>query len=406
MSGGSLRTRVGFIGATGALVVLYFASGSPIPLYTLFQEQMGLTHSQLSMASMWYLLGTVIPLMFMSRISDHIGRRPATIIILCVSISGCLTFAYISSPEMLMAGRLIQGIASGLGSSTIAAYVVDLSAGLPKWVGPMITSSAPTLGLSTGAFVSGGIASYTEITYTGYFEVVIAVICVIMVMILLARETMERKPGLACSFIPRFALPAGALRLYLASTMVFVGTWAVGGFSQSFSSTIALEMAGTDNAFIAAGVFTSLLLPNVVGSFFAKRFETRQAQRWGMASYTACIAMMYVSLSLGLLWGFIAFSVLAGVSQGIAFTSSVTDIISRASKPQRASTFSLIYLTSYGGAAIPNLVVGMIPGEYGVLTIMSWYVALVVVMFAALMLLSARPYPRSEAAEVSMDGGQ
>lgn len=387
------RTRVGFVGAVGALVILYFASGSPISLYSMWQEELGMTHSELSMASMWYLLGTVVPLLFLPRISDHLGRRPATVLILAVAVCGAATFAMVDSPGTIMAGRLVQGIASGLGSSTVAAYVVDLSADLPRWVGPTITSSAPTLGLSTGAFVSGGLVTYTSVTPQSYFEAVIVLIAVIAVVVLFARETMPRTPGLLRSLVPRITLPKGSGRLYAASAMVFIGTWALGGFSQSFSATIVTEQFGYHDQFVAATVFTSLLLPNVVGSFFSKRFETRQAQRWGMGTFFVMVVMMYVSLEyLDSLVLFCLFSIVAGIGQGIGFTAGVTALLSRAGRGMRAGTFSTIYLTSYGGAAIPNLVIGLLPGSYGVITILSWYVVLIGVMFAALLSLTARPY--------------
>lgn len=397
------RGRIGFIGAVGALLVLYFASGSPIPLYSMYQEQMGLTHSQLSMASMWYLLGTVFPLLFLPRISNHLGRRPVTVMILAVSFSGCMTFAYISSPEMLMAGRLVQGIASGLGSSTIAAYVVDLSSDMPRWVGPTITSSAPTLGLATGAFLSGGLVQYAGIDPVAYFEVTMAAIAVFAAIIIFARETMPRRPGVIGSLVPRLTLPVNTGRLYAASTMIFVGTWALGGFSQSFSSAIVAEYFGSHDAFLSAAVFTSLLLPNALGSFLSKRFDVRDAQRYGMGAFACCTVMMLVSLTIGSLAMFMGFSIIAGVAQGIAFTGSVTEILSRAGQELRAGTFSTIYLTSYGGAAIPNLVVGMLPGDYTTVQILSGYVALIIVMFAVMLILSAKPYPKADAREVNLD---
>lgn len=400
------RTKVGFVGAAGALIILYFASGGPIPLYSIYQEQLDLSNGQLSMISMYYLLGTVIPLMFLPRISDHLGRRPVTVMILLISISGCITFAYVSSPEMLMAGRLIQGIVSGLGSSTVAAYVVDLASDLPRWVGPTITSSAPTLGLSLGCFVSGGVTNYTSVTSESYFEMVAVVVCVFIVLVFFARETMPRKPGLARSLRPRFVLPPNSLRLYAASSMAFVATWALGGFAQSFSSTIVSEQFGIHDSFVAAAVYTALLLPNVVGSFFAKRFEVRQAQRWGFGMFTLCAVLMLVSLEfLDSLALYIVFSMVAAVSQGVAFTAGVTEILGRATKEQRSGTFSLIYLTSYGGAAIPNLVVGLLPGEYSLFTILTGYVVLVVVMFAIMLVLSAKPYPKAEAREVARTEG-
>ena len=398
------RARLSFVGAVGALVILYFASGSPISLYSMWQEELGMTHAQLSMVSMWYLLGTVIPLLFLPRISDHLGRRPATIIILMVAVCGAVTFAMISNPEMIMAGRLIQGIASGLGSSTVAAYVVDLSADLPRWVGPTITSSAPTLGLSTGAFVSGGLMTYTSVSSASYFETVAVLIVAIAVIVVFARETMPRKPGLVRSLVPRITLPKGCGRLYAACTMLFIGTWAVGGFSQSFSASIVTEQFGVHNQFIAAAVFTSLLLPNVVGSFFSNRFETRQAQRWGMGIFLAMMVMMYVSLAyLDSLLLFCVFSVVAGIGQGIGFTAGVTALLSRAGKELRAGTFSTIYLTSYGGAAIPNFVVGLLPGTHAVLDILSWYVILIAVMYAVMLVLSAKPYPEVQPEELIAD---
>ncbi len=398
------RARLSFVGAVGALVILYFASGSPISLYSMWQEELGMSHAQLSMVSMWYLLGTVIPLLFLPRISDHLGRRPATIIILMVAVCGAVTFAMISNPEMIMAGRLIQGIASGLGSSTVAAYVVDLSADLPRWVGPTITSSAPTLGLSTGAFVSGGLMTYTSVSPTSYFEAVAVLIVVIAVIVVFARETMPRKPGLLRSLVPRITLPKGCGRLYAACAMLFIGTWAVGGFSQSFSASIVTEQFGVHNQFIAAAVFTSLLLPNVVGSFFSNRFETRQAQRWGMGIFLVMLVMMYVSLAyLDSLVLFCVFSVVAGIGQGIGFTAGVTALLSRAGKELRAGTFSTIYLTSYGGAAIPNFVVGLLPGTHAVLDILSWYVILIAVMYAVMLVLSAKPYPEVRSEELIAD---
>ncbi len=398
-----IRAGLGFVAAVGALVVLYFVSGSPISLYSMWQVQLGMTHSQLAMVSMWYLLGTVVPLLFLPRISNHIGRRPATIMILMVSLSGSMTFAMVDAPETIMLGRFIQGLASGFGSSTVAAYVVDLSVGLPRWVAPAITSSAPTLGLSTGAFVSGGLVDSGAVSVPGYFEAAAVLIVVVAVMVIFSRETMPRSPGLIRSMIPQLGIPDGCKRLFLASCMIFTGTWVVGGFSQSFSATLVYENLGVNDAFLSAVVLTSLLLPNIFGSVFAKRFDVRTAQRYGMGIYTACTAMMLVSLTFfDSLILYCLFSLIAGFVQGIAFTSCVTELLSHATKVQRAGTFSTIYLVSYGGPAMFNLLVGLVPGEYPVEVILSWYVAFVLVLFVILLILTTMPYILPEAKDVDV----
>ncbi len=398
------RSKVGFAASVGALLVLYFVSGSPISLYSMWQVELGMSNSEMAMISMWYLLGTVIPLLFLPRISNHLGRRPVTVTVLLISISGALTFAMVDSPDMIMAGRFMQGLVSGFGSSTVSAYVVDLSAGLPRWVAPAITSSAPTIGLAMGAFVSGGLVGYGVVTPSGYFQAAVVLILAIVAMVLFARETMPRSPGLLHSLRPQMGIPEGCGRLFMASCTIFVGTWVLGGFSQSFSATMVHDYLGHNDAFLSAVVLTSLLIPIMFGSIVAKRFDVRTGQRFGMGVFTICAVMMYVAVAcLGSLPLYCLFAVVAGFAHGIAFTSSVTELISHASKAQRAGTFSTIYLVSYGGPAMFNLVIGMVPGEHSLEVMMSWFIVMIVVMFASLLVLTAKRYELPPCPTIELD---
>ncbi len=395
-----LRKRIGFIAAVGSLTMVYLVSGTPISLYSVWQEDLGMTHAQLSLVSMFYLAGTVPPLLFLPRISDHLGRRPATVMTILIAIAGTMTFAMVSCPEMVMVGRLVQGLVSGMASSTIAAFVVDTSEGLPRWVGPMITSSAPTLGITIGAIASGALVSYTDVSIPTIFFAVSLMMVICIILVVLARETMPPSPGLLRSLRPRVCLPKGCGRLFLASSMIFMGTWAIEGFSQSFSSTLILEYTGSSEPFMASLLFITLLLPNAFGAFFANRFELRFAQRVVMGIYIICLIMLYASLQVyESLLMFCLFSICVSFTQGIAFTACVTELIIRASQTQRAGTYSMIYAVAYGGSSIPSLVVGFIPGEFSVSTILSWYVVLLIVMYLVLLVLSAKPYTEAGIAE-------
>ncbi len=369
----------------------------------MWQVELGMSNSEMAMISMWYLLGTVIPLLFLPRISNHLGRRPVTVMVLLISISGALTFAMVDSPDMIMAGRFMQGLVSGFGSSTVSAYVVDLSVGLPRWVAPAITSSAPTIGLAMGAFVSGGLVGYGVMTSSGYFYAAVVLILIIAVMVLFARETMPRSPGLLRSLIPQMGVPEGCGRLFIASCTIFMGTWVLGGFSQSFSAVMVHDYLGHNDAFLSAVVLTSLLIPIMFGSIAAKRFDVRTGQRLGMDVFTGCAIMMYISIAyVDYLPLYCVFSLVAGFAHGIAFTSSVTELISHASKSQRAGTFSTIYLISYGGPALFNLVIGLIPGDHSLETMMSWFVAMIVAMAILLLTLTVKPYVLPGAKDVQV----
>lgn len=394
------RTACGLVGSIGGLIVMYFATGVPIPMYSVWQQELGMTNSQLSFVSMFYLLGTLVPLLFFARISDHLGRRPATVLVVMVGICGAVSFMHVTSPGSVMLGRLIQGMASGFATSTVAAYIVDLSADLPRWLGPAVTSSSPNIGIVGGALASGASVEYGGVTVEAFMTMVAVILAVVIVFVVLGRETMPRSPGLLRSLVPRITLPAGCARLFAACSMLFVGTWAIEGFSQSFSATVVTDLLGRDDVFVSSVAVVSILIPNVIGCFLANRFETRSALRWCMLLASAGVLMMYISLVGGDLALYILFNVLVGLCEGIGFAAGVTAIIARATQIQRAGTYSLIYAVSYGGSGTANLVVGLVPGTWAVADYLSWYVAMMFVMSVILVLLTMRPFPEAPSREI------
>lgn len=394
------RTVCGLVGSIGGLIIMYFATGVPIPMYSVWQQELGMTNSQLSFVSMFYLLGTLIPLLFFPRISDHMGRRPATVLVVMVGICGAVSFMHVDSPVAVMAGRLIQGMASGFATSTVAAYIVDLSTELPKWVGPAVTSSSPNIGIVGGALSSGASVEYGGVTVETFMTWVVILLAIVIVFVVLGRETMPRSPGLLRSLIPKIVMPSGCGRLFAACSMLFVGTWAIEGFSQSFSATVVRESLGHDDVFISSIVVVSILIPNVIGCFLANRFETRRALRSCMVLASVSVLMMYVALDAESLPMYILFNATAGLGEGIGFAAGVTAMITRATQIQRAGTYSLIYAVSYGGSGLANLLVGLVPGEWSVSDYLSWYVVAMFVMMAVLFVLTARPFSDAPQREV------
>lgn len=387
-----VRDRAGLAGAICSLVVLYVGSGGPIPVMSYYQETVGLTQGDLAMASSWYLLGTVVSLLFFPRLSDHLGRRPVVLLTLALSVVGCLVYTTLGSSADLMAARAIQGVASGLGSSATASYVVETASGLPKWVGPAITSSATTIGLSIGTFSSGAIRQFTDLDPSVFFVIVAAAAVVFAVAVVAGRETVARSSGAVRSLRPTFAVPRSARRMFAASATIFVGTWSVNGFFQSFSSTVAADSMGEEAPFVAAVIFAALLAPNILGGIAGRRLDTRRAQRLGFGMFLAFAAGVCAALWTGSIASLVLALLGAGFCQGVAFTGSVNGLLSEAGAEGRSGMFSMIYLVSFGGSAIPNLVVGLLPGTMDLGTVFTGYLVMEAVLFAAMLACTARPY--------------
>ena len=81
-----LKRKIGFIGASITMILIYAASSSPIPLYAMYQSMFGIIKNILSMSAVFYFIGTVISLLMFGRLSDYIGRHK-TILITIILIS-------------------------------------------------------------------------------------------------------------------------------------------------------------------------------------------------------------------------------------------------------------------------------------------------------------------------------
>jgi MFS family permease len=186
------QKRIGFIGAACSLAVVYAASSAPIPLYTIYRQAIGFTSADFSLSAVAYFAGTVIALLMFARLSNYLGRRPVALATLGLTVMGCLVFVYIRNVPMFLIGRLIQGVACGLASSTITAYVVDNAPASPGWIGAAVTSGAPMIGLAAGAFGSGALKEYGSGSLVLVFGILIAVLAGCAALIAAGPETVTR----------------------------------------------------------------------------------------------------------------------------------------------------------------------------------------------------------------------
>src|SRR3954468_6881963 len=67
----------GFRRVAGAFLVLQAGGTLPIPLYVLWQRQIGFATGTLTLIFAAYSLGTLISLLALAPLSDQLGRRPA-----------------------------------------------------------------------------------------------------------------------------------------------------------------------------------------------------------------------------------------------------------------------------------------------------------------------------------------
>jgi MFS family permease len=378
------------------LVAVFAASGGPIPLYENYRRADGLTSGDLALTAVAYFAGAMAALLVLGRLSNHLGRRPVSLASLALAAAGCLVLLDVHGTGSLVTGRVLQGLACGVASSALAAYVVDSAPASPRWLAAFITSAAPMIGLTVGALGSGVLAQYGPAPRTLVYLLLVGVLVGCAAIVAASPETVARTPGAAASLRPRVAVPRTARRLLPVASCTFVATWAFGGFYQAFGPTVAADQLGTTNALIAAAVFASLMAPSVVGGPLAGRLTPATAQRVGMVVYLLAVVVILTFLRLGAVVPFLVASAVAGAAQGATMTGSMRALLAETVPADRAGLLSAIYLISYSGAAIPSLIAGQLSHTLSLFTIAVGYGVLAALACIVTLVAARSPAPLSK----------
>jgi len=386
-------TRIGFAGAACSLVAIFAASSSPIPLYEVYRRSDGLSHADLALTAVAYFLAVMVALLFFGRVSDHLGRRPVALAALGVAAAGTLLLTQVHSVEPLVAGRALQGIGCGLASSALAAFVVDSAPPSPSWLASAVTTGSPMVGLTLGALASGALAEYGPAPRTLIYLLATGALAACAALIIPARESVVRTAGALKSLRPQIRVPRSARRLLPAASATFVATWALGGFYQAFGPSVAADQLGTTSTLIAAVIFASLSAPSAIGAPLAGRTTPANGQRIGMAVFLFAVLVILASLRAGVVVPFIAATAFAGAAQGTTFAASMRGLLAEGGPADRAGILAAIYLLSYTGAAVPNLIAGQLSRSLSLFDIALGYGALAAVAFVITLATARDPRP-------------
>ena len=366
--------------------MVFAASATPIPLYDIYRQEDGLTYNDLALTAVVYFVGAITALLIFGRVSNHLGRKPVALLIFVLTAIATIILLDINSATPLIIARLLLGLACGLASSAITAYIADSGSTLPHWVPAAVISNSPMIGLTIGALISGSLVQFAPFPRMLCYIFILFILGVCTILIVLSQETVDKSPGIIQSFKPKFSLPQANKRLFPIAAVTFVSTWAMGAFYQAFGPSLAVDQLGTHSTLMIGILFSSYLLPSAIGGPATAKLSPADAQRIGMVIFTIGVVGIITSLKFSNITMFILCSALAGASQGAALTGSIRSLLADVKLKERAGVLSLIYATSYTGAAIPSFIAGQLSHHmdlfhvsifYGILAILACLCTLV-----------------------------
>ncbi|MEU4679154.1 MFS transporter [Micromonospora sp. NPDC023737] len=367
-------------GAALAFTSLYLGAGVLTPLLVLYRQQWNFAPSLLTLAFAVYAIGFLAAVLTLGSLSDHVGRRPVLVGALVIQLASNVLFLVAPDVGWVIAGRIVQGVASGAATAAFTAALVELAPLNRKRLGTILGSVGLTGGLSAGSLLAGLAIQLTATANTIVFVVLIALTVLGAVVIALSPETMPRTSGALRSMVPRVAIPPAARTEFAAAAPVVAAVWMLAGLSGGLAPSMVRSVFHLDSGLLngVAG-FIAPAVAAVVGLTFA-RLDPRRAMTIGI----------YASLvgALGIIGGVFAGSLavmiigqaIAGVGFGASFTAALRLVFPLAAAHQRAGLVGGIYIVSYVAFGLPIVAEGQLTGPLGEVPAVVCYTALTVLL--------------------------
>ena len=340
----------GAIVGTVALVTVFAAASAPIPLYATWQQQLGLSASDISMTIVMYLFGVLSVLFFAGSLSDASGRRPTVGAALACGVAGCL-----SSGPMLQFARFVQGVSCALSMSATSAFVIDCTSERHRTFGMTIASTGYLIGLTVGSL---GIGFFATVS-TAYWQVFVAM-AVIMLATMLALpftpETVHKRITWKKAVKPMTHVPAHLRKLLPIVAGGYISTWSVGFFFQSLSTPASVDYFGATDPLIPSLVLALAMAPSALGGPVSARMGTRSSMIVGYIIMFGAIVALEVCMVLGLLVPYLMLEVVFAVATGMILSSSLHMLISASTPQENASVVTLANLTGYVGSTVVSTI--------------------------------------------------
>ena len=363
---------------TVALVTVFAAASAPIPLYATWQQQLGISASDVSMTIVMYLFGVLTVLFFAGSLSDASGRRPTVGAALACGVAGCLLFMGLSNGPMLQFARFVQGVSCALSMSATSAFVIDCTSERHRTFGMTIASTGYLIGLTVGSL---GIGFFATVS-TAYWQV-FAVFGVIMLITMLALpftpETVHNRITLKKAIKPMTHVPAHLRGLLPIVAGGYISTWSIGFFFQSLATPASVDYFAATDPLIPSLVLALAMAPSALGGPLSARIGTRPSMIFGYSIMFCAAAALEACMLLGVLVPYLLIEVVFAITSGMILSSSLHMLISASTPQENASVVTLANLSGYVGSTVVSTIQTALTATFDLATVYA-----IIVLLAAI----------------------
>ena len=368
------------------LTVFIGASSAPSPLYEFYAREWGLGSAAVTVIFAVYAVAVLLTLLVVGSLANHLGTRPVLLGAVTLQIGAMMTFAFAPGPEVLLAARALQGVATGAAMGAAGAALLAFEGPKRRGRGSLVNSAASPIGLSIGALGSASVVRFLpEPTKTVYFFLA-ALLLVLGLALLRLPSAGEVAPGWLRSLMPEARIPGSARKTMAATMPVAAATWALAGFYLSLGPALAHAITRDNSVLVGGLALFALFVPGALAILVVRRRSDRTTLLTGVVSLISGISLTVLAVQLGSAPLYFAGTVVAGVGFGSGYFGAMRMTLPLCGPHERVGMLSSIYLICYLGFSVPAVAAGLLVAVAGMKgTTLIYGAALVLAAIPALL---------------------
>jgi len=364
--GGRLeRLRSGRVAGGLVVAMLFMGSSLLTPLYQLYRTQYGLGALGLTLIYAVYVIGNLTALLFLGRLSDQLGRRPIILAGILLAALSTLLFLIASGSGLLFAGRVASGCAVGLGSGAATAWITEATPAERRPLAASTMTAFNFAGLALGPIMAGVLVQYAPWPLRLSFAVYLGLLAAVFMLVLAARETLDRKQAEPFSLAPRLAVPKGKRLAFAAPAAGGFAAMAVVGYYAALGPTMLRETVRMTNQALSGLVVAELFTVAAVAILVTRRIEPGRLLRWGLALTPLGLGALALAQAWSSLAAMLVGTTLSGAASAFSYRGGLGAISALAPADRRAELASAYFICCFMGNALPIIGVGALSESLG-----------------------------------------
>jgi MFS family permease len=379
--------------------VAVMAGGTlPIPLYVLYERQMGFGPLGVTVVFAAYVIGTLSALLVLGDLSDHIGRRKVLAIAVACAAAGAALFLAATGIGLLIVARIIGGLAAGFATGTATAALAELQPHGDRQAAAVTASGSSMAGLGLGPLIAGIFAAYVAMPTRSVFWAYLGVCALALAALAVIDETV-RIPDRVIRLRPRIAVPPRMRTVMLGACLGVFTAFGVLGLFSSLVPTFLHGILGVHNLALVGGASFLIFIIAAVSQAVSARLPSRRSVSAGLPLLLACLALVESALFAKALWLFLAGTVVGGVAAGFIFRGGLSELNRLAERERRAAVVSTFFVAAYAGLGLPAVLIGLIALRVGAVDASAYVAGLVAAMVVAAFVVVRRTFGTAPASK-------